>query len=66
MVEEQKLREKLAILEAEYKELKAQISDLTSQRSYNQILVQRLKKRKLVLKDQIAYIRERLCDDIVA
>lgn len=66
MVEEQKVRAKLIILDQEYHQIKSHIDTLTKERMFDQLLVQRLKKRKLQLKDQITYLRESLCDDIIA
>jgi hypothetical protein len=65
-MEEKKVRAKLIILDQEYHQIKSHIDTLTKERLFDQLLVQRLKKRKLHLKDQITYLRESLCDDIIA
>ena len=66
MVEEQKLRTKLTVLDQEYNQVKSHIDTLVKERGFDQLLVQRLKRRKLQLKDQITFLRESLCDDIIA
>ena len=42
------------------------ISSMTEDGSYNQLQIQRLKRRKLALKDQIAHIENNLLPDIIA
>lgn len=66
MVEEEKIRQKLLILDQEYHEIKIHIDHLTAQKLFDQLMVQRLKRRKLQLKDQISHLRQSLCDDIIA
>ncbi len=66
MVEEEKIRNKVKELDQEYHQVKGRIEQLTDQSVFDQLLVQRLKKRKLQLKDQITYLRQSLCDDIIA
>lgn len=66
MVEEEKMRTKLGVLNQEYSQVKSHIETLVKERVFDQLLLQRLKKRKLQLKDQITYLRESLCDDIIA
>ncbi len=66
MVEEQKMRDKIAVLDREYNQIKVDIVELTHDKIFDQLQVQRLKKRKLNLKDQITYLRTSLCDDIIA
>ncbi len=64
--EEAMLREELARLEEDHRALDAAIDALSQSGIYNQLQVQRLKKRKLVLKDQIACINDQLTPDIIA
>lgn len=66
MPEQEKLHQKLKELNDEYQKLKENIDNLSSQRVYDQLLVQRLKRRKLQLKDQITHLKQSLCDDIIA
>lgn len=58
------LRDKLAALKAEHRELDAAIAVLTQ--PVDQIQAQRLKKRKLALKDMIRRIEDMLTPDIIA
>ncbi len=60
------LEAKLAQLEIEHSDLDASILALQEQAHVDQIRVQRLKKRKLALKDQIAKVRNELTPDIIA
>jgi hypothetical protein len=66
VIEEDKLNKELSELCAEHTLLDKKISALTADRAHDQLLVQRLKRRKLWLKDRIASLREILCDDIIA
>jgi hypothetical protein len=60
------LEAKLAELEIEHSDLDASILALQAQAHVDQIRVQRLKKRKLALKDAIAKLRSELMPDIIA
>ena len=60
------LRAELARLQQEHRDLDAAIEALAGAPSHDQIQVQRLKKRKLVLKDQIAKLEAALIPDIIA
>ncbi len=66
VVEENKIKKELAELTAEHSQLDKKIAALTADRIHDQLLVQRLKRRKLWLKDRIGTLREMLCDDIIA
>ncbi len=66
MSEEELLRQKLAELELEHRDLDDVIARLTERAPYDQLQLQRLKKRKLVLKDQISLIESELYPDIIA
>lgn len=65
MGEEEQAREELKELESEHKELDARINEISSSGT-DQLLVQRLKKRKLWLKDRIAVLNAIIYDDIIA
>ena len=69
-VTEQELRKRLATLQSEHRDLDAAIaalSDTGQERGYvDQLQIARLKKRKLVLKDQIAAVEDTLLPDIIA
>jgi len=60
------LKERLEQLKEEHRDLDDVISRLVDDGAFNQIKVQRLKKRKLALKDQIAQVENRLLPDIIA
>jgi hypothetical protein len=64
--EERALREQLARLQQEHRDLDAAIAALATSPGSDLIQVQRLKKRKLVLRDKIRQIEDQLTPDIIA
>jgi hypothetical protein len=64
--EERELREPLARLQQEHRDLDAAISALTASPGSDVIQAQRLKKRKLILRDRIRAIEDQLTPDIIA
>lgn len=60
------IQDKVAALELEHRDLDDVISNLESQGEFDQLKLSRLKKRKLMLKDQIASLRDNLFPDIIA
>lgn len=64
--DERELREELVKLRAEHRQLDSEIVALESNPSADQLLIKRLKKKKLVLKDRITVIEDRLLPDIIA
>jgi hypothetical protein len=64
--EEEELRSQLARLQQEHRDLDAAIEALAGQPSTDLIQLQRLKKRKLVLRDRISFIEDQLTPDIIA
>jgi hypothetical protein len=60
------LRAKLAALKLEHRELDDVIARLAERAPADQLELQRLKKRKLLLKDQITKIESELLPDIIA
>ncbi|MCB9959546.1 MAG: DUF465 domain-containing protein [Rhodospirillaceae bacterium] len=60
------LREKLATLMIEHRDLDDVIARMSDDPISNQLQLQRLKKRKLLLKDQIARLRSQILPDIIA
>ena len=66
MSEQEALRQKLVTLELDHRYLDDVIARLTERAPYDQLQLQRLKKRKLILKDQIARIEDQLLPDIIA
>ncbi|MBV8792369.1 MAG: DUF465 domain-containing protein [Pseudolabrys sp.] len=64
--EERELREVLARLLQEHRDLDAAIAALAVSPGSDLIQVQRLKKRKLVLRDKIRQVEDQLTPDIIA
>jgi hypothetical protein len=65
--DERALREELAQLRAEHRDLDAQIVAQEEASSLaDQLQIKRLKKRKLALKDRITAIEDQLLPDIIA
>jgi hypothetical protein len=64
--DERELREQLARLRAEHRDLDAQIVAEEISPLCDQLLIKRLKKRKLALKDRITAIEDQLLPDIIA
>jgi hypothetical protein len=60
------LRAKLTALALEHRDLDDVIARLSERMPYDQLQLQRLKKRKLALKDQISKIESDLLPDIIA
>ena len=57
---------KLAALREEHRDLDETITHLSSDPSVDQLRLRRMKKRKLKLKDWIAYLESRLIPDLDA
>ena len=66
MADIEALKRRLEELKTEHRDLDDVIARLTEGGSHNQLQLQRLKKRKLALKDQIAKLESRLLPDIIA
>jgi hypothetical protein len=68
LTEEEKaqIRQRLQALEVEHHDLDDVIGRLTGDPVQDRLQLQRLKKRKLLLKDQIQRLRTRLIPDIIA
>ena len=64
--ERAELERKLSELRVMHRDLDAAIDALAGNRSYDYLRIQRLKKQKLQLKDQIAHIESALLPDIIA
>ena len=56
----------LEILRSEHRDLDDVIQRITEQAPFDQLQMQRMKKRKLQLKDQIARLEDLLIPDIIA
>jgi hypothetical protein len=64
--ENETLRKKLVELKTEHRDLDDVIARLAERQPFDQLQIQRLKKRKLQLKDAILQIESRLLPDIIA
>ena len=64
--EERELREQLARLLQEHRDLDAAIEALQGAPGSDLLQVQRLKKRKLYLRDRIQFIEDQITPDIIA
>lgn len=64
--EKNALKEKLAELRSRHRELDQAIQDMMGDGAFDQLEVQRLKKQKLKLKDEMLKIESRLLPDIIA
>ncbi len=60
------LKERLADLKTEHRDLDIAIDALIDSGNFNTLQLQRLKKRKLILKDQIFITENALLPDIIA
>ncbi|GAB4176287.1 MAG: DUF465 domain-containing protein [Thalassobaculales bacterium] len=61
-----RLKEKLEQLRSEHRDLDDVIARLAAASPLDQLQMQRLKKRKLMLKDMIARVESELLPDIIA
>ena len=64
--QQQLLKARLHVLESEHRDLDDVIERLSDDKPFDQLKLQRLKKRKLVLKDEMALVRSRILPDIIA
>jgi hypothetical protein len=64
--DDRELRDLLARLIAEHRDLDAQIVSLETAPAPDQLQVKRLKKRKLALRDRITAVEDMLLPDIIA
>jgi len=63
---QQALRRKLELLNEEHRELDSMIDAMLQESIVNQVAIQRCKKRKLLVRDQITRINVQLMPDIIA
>jgi len=64
--EQQLLKARLHVLESEHRDLDDVIERLSDDKPFDQLQLQRLKKRKLVLKDEITLVKSQILPDIIA
>lgn len=60
------LRLELSVLRDEHRDLDQAIQALIEKGTADQLTIQRLKKKKLMLKDKMSMIEDRLTPDIIA
>ena len=64
--DEAAMEAELSRLKQEYRDLDAAIDALENVVAGDQLQIQRLKKRKLILKDRMSYLEDELTPDIIA
>ena len=64
--EEAEYKAELSRLKQEHRDLDAAIEALEHLVAGDQLQIQRLKKRKLVLKDRVSFLEDQLTPDIIA
>ena len=62
----EEMKRRLADLKTEHRDLDDVIARLLDKAPFDQLQLQRLKKRKLLLKDEISRLESRLLPDIIA
>ena len=62
----QELINQLSVLEQEHRDLDDVLHRLQEEKTINLLQMQRLKKRKLLLKDKMANLKDRIEPDIIA
>ena len=60
------IHNQIAMMESEHRDLDSIIEQLGEVLPFDQLKLQRLKKRKLVLKDEMAKLRSQILPDIIA
>ncbi len=65
-VERAMLEQRIVQLKVEHRDLDDVIKRLADQPGYDQVQLQRLKRRKLLLKDQVAWLERQVDPDIPA
>lgn len=66
MSHDEVLRQKLALLKAEHRDLDTAITAIENARIPDTLALRRLKKRKLEMRDRIVRIEDKLTPDIIA
>ena len=60
------IRDQITMMESEHRDLDSVIEQLGEVLPFDQLKLQRLKKRKLFLKDEMAKLRSQILPDIIA
>jgi hypothetical protein len=63
---QRKIQNQIAMMESEHQDLDSVIEQLGEVLPFDQLKLQRLKKRKLFLKDEMAKLRSQILPDIIA
>ena len=66
MDDTEELQERLVSLRLKHRELDDVIAGIIEEAPFNQLQIKRLKKRKLILKDEITKLESKLLPDIIA
>lgn len=66
MDDQEAIRQRLEAVRLEHRDLDDAIARITENPPFDQIKIQRLKKRKLILKDEISRLEDQLLPDIIA
>jgi hypothetical protein len=66
MDDQQAIRVKIEELKAEHRDLDDAIARVAEAPPFDQVTLQRLKKRKLALRDQLGLMEDQLIPDIIA
>ncbi len=64
--DEREVREMLAVLREEHRDLDDRIVRLEAEQSSDQVTIKRLKKQKLLLKDRSTALEDQITPDIIA
>ncbi len=64
--ENETTRQRISALQSEHRDLDDVIARISGEGPFDQLQVQRLKKRKLRLKDEISQLENKLLPDIIA
>lgn len=65
-MDEEDIKKKLAQLRQEHRDLDDAILALDRAGTFDQLQMQRLKKKKLIVKDEIAKLEDKILPDIIA
>lgn len=65
-MDERLIEKRIELLRIEHRDLDSAIDALMDQNSTDQLQIARLKKRKLKLRDEIAFLTDQLIPDIIA
>lgn len=64
--QEREIRAEIAELLSEHRDLDDMIARVSERAPFDQLQMQRMKKRKLAIKDQLSRLNNMLIDDIIA